>query len=165
MPGTAKVSASSMPICVALSAAGAFLHSLTHLSTFSPFFCTPESPVPIVLSRQTHLSTSTPDSPSARKHQQSRSISLIPAHTHAPRRRILRTSVYIFDHRRDSSARPTSLISINTRTPTLAVLSASTLVSSIQQPSSCRRTPDCRVACRICRIVLHTPEFNKSGAC
>lgn len=41
------------------------------------------------LVRQTHLSTSTPDSPSARKHQQSRSISLDPRpSTHAPRRRI-----------------------------------------------------------------------------
>jgi hypothetical protein len=48
--------------------------------------------------------------------------------------------------------RPTSLIYHQYSTPALAVPSASTLVSSIQQLSSCRRTPDCRVARRICRI-------------
>lgn len=100
------------------------LPSLTHLSTFSPILLPPESPARVVLFRHIRLSTSTSGSPTCLEYQQTRSISLFPTQSHAPRRRIpLFTSSIIAA----ISIRPTSPIYHQYSTPVLAVLSASTL--------------------------------------
>jgi len=103
----------SMPIAVALRRRWR-LPLLTHLSTFSPFFCRPNRRLPdcsVSSSPSLNLDIWLPDR-STLQHQQSRSISLIPAHSHAPRCRI---PLFTFSIIAATSAHPTSLISINTR--------------------------------------------------
>jgi hypothetical protein len=138
-----------MPICVALSAAGAFPHSLAHLSTLSPFFCTPESPVPIVLSvkpisQPRHLiaralaninkaapSASIPAHPHTRH-----AVAYLCSHLRSPPRLFSTSNVANFHQYSDSYARRSLSFHACIVYPTTVVA----------------HPPDCRVARRICRI-------------